>query len=97
MIDLKPTTEMASNAARGLELREILPAIPRHLPAAGAFQVHDAAHARVHRGDVECAAGFQKHGESRVSQALHQRQAVRLEERFPAGEFHERQSLTADR
>ena len=46
----------------GFELREVAPAIPFDLATAGAFQIHDPAHARIHLRNVKRAAGFEEHG-----------------------------------
>src|SRR5438552_228654 len=78
------------------QMRQVLPTIAVLFAAARAFQVHDAAHARVHRRDVERAAGFEEHGETVVAKRFHEREGVGLEQRFASGQFHQRQRVAAD-
>ena len=69
------------------QVREIFPTVAVDLAAAGAFEIHDAADARVHGGDVMCAAGFEQDGVAGVAELLHERERVFLEEGFAAGQL----------
>ena len=73
----------------GFEQRHVCPAVALEFAAAGAFQVHDAPHARVHCGDVHGATGFQEDGVPVVAQGFHKGKGVFLEEGFAAGQFDE--------
>lgn len=66
------------------QVRQVFPAIAFGLTAAGTFEIHDAADAGVHGGDVMRAAGFEQDGVAGVAEFPHERQGVFLEERFAA-------------
>src|ERR1017187_3738296 len=78
---------------RALEVRQVFPAIARGFAAAGAFEVHDPPHARVNRGDVMRAAGFEQHREAVVAERLHEWKGILLEQGLAASELDERQTL----
>ena len=72
-----------------LQVREVFKTVACHLAAAGAFQIHDAADARVNFRNVMRAAGLDEDGEAGVAELRHQWDGVFLQERFAAGQFDE--------
>lgn len=79
----------------GFEVSNIFPAIALDLATTGAFQIHDAMHARVDAGDIVRAAGFEQDDEAVVAKFLHQWQDVFLKEGFAAGQLDQRKGRGA--
>ena len=74
----------------GLRQVQVGPVIALALAAVGALQIDDDVDARIHPAHVIGPAGFQQHGAARVGQSRHQREDFVLQERFAAGDFHQR-------
>lgn len=72
---------------RSFQVLKILPTITFDLAAAWTFQIHDAPHARVNLRNVSRAAGFKQDGKTVIAKLFHQRQRIRLKQRFAAGQF----------
>jgi hypothetical protein len=81
----------------GFQMRDVLREIAGNFAGGGAFEVHDAMDARVHFRYVMRAAGFQEDGEAGITELLHKRQGIFLEQRFAAGQFNQRQGRVFER
>src|SRR5438874_6579841 len=68
----------------------VRPQIPLAFAAAGSFQVHDAMHPQIDLRNIVCAACFQQHCFSGISQRTDQWKNIFLQERLAAGDFDQR-------
>ncbi len=84
-----PVGDHELDLVAGFETGQVFPAgVPAHARG-GTLEVHDHAHARVHRGDVLAAVGLQQHREAGLAQGGEQAGGSRLGQRLAAGHLHQ--------
>src|SRR6201996_2219258 len=77
-------------------MREVIDAIARRFLRTGCLDVDHPRHPGIDCGDIERAAGFQRHRESGIAQAREKLQAIGLSERLAAGYTDMRCAETAN-